>query len=62
MKVTTNYRLGQLGFLADATLAESGAVGNYGTLDQIAALRWVGDNIAAFGSAGLYSQPSGPSR
>ncbi|HUQ06195.1 MAG TPA: carboxylesterase/lipase family protein [Kofleriaceae bacterium] len=47
--VTINYRLGQLGFLADASLAENGAVGNYGTLDQIAALRWVRDNIEAFG-------------
>jgi para-nitrobenzyl esterase len=47
--VTINYRLAQLGFLADASLADNGAVGNYGTLDQIAALRWVRDNIAAFG-------------
>lgn len=48
--VTINYRLAQLGFLADASLAGGdGAVGNYGTLDQIAALRWVRDNIAAFG-------------
>jgi para-nitrobenzyl esterase len=47
--VTTNYRLGQLGFLADASLDDAGARGNYGTLDQIAALRWVRDNIAAFG-------------
>ncbi len=47
--VTINYRLAQLGFLADASLVENDAVGNYGTLDQIAALRWVRDNIAAFG-------------
>ena len=48
--VTFNYRLGQLGWLADASLATAdGAVGNYGTLDQLAALRWVRDNIAAFG-------------
>jgi para-nitrobenzyl esterase len=43
--VTTNYRLGQLGFLA---LGGEGA-GLYGLLDQIAALAWVRDNIAAFG-------------
>ncbi len=50
--VTLNYRLGVLGFLAHPDLtAESPykASGNYGLLDQIAALRWVHDNIAAFG-------------
>ena len=48
--VTINYRLAQLGFLADAALATTaGSVGNYGTLDQILALTWVRDNIAAFG-------------
>ena len=48
--VTFNYRLGALGFLAHPALAdELGASGNYGTLDQIAALRWVRDNIRAFG-------------
>ncbi|MCL4228254.1 MAG: carboxylesterase family protein [Myxococcales bacterium] len=48
--VTLNYRLGQLGFLAEAALAgPDGAIGNHGTLDQVAALRWVRDNIAAFG-------------
>ncbi|ETR77001.1 carboxylesterase [Afipia sp. P52-10] len=44
--VTLNYRLGALGFLH---LPEIGAHGNQGLLDQIAALRWVRDNIAAFG-------------
>jgi para-nitrobenzyl esterase len=50
--VTINYRLGVLGFLAHPELtAESPhhASGNYGLLDQIAALHWVHDNIAAFG-------------
>lgn len=50
--VTANYRLGLFGFLADRALtAESrhGASGNYALLDQIAALKWVQANIAAFG-------------
>jgi para-nitrobenzyl esterase len=50
--VTINYRLGPLGFLAHPALsAESaeGVSGNYGLLDQIAALRWVQKNIAGFG-------------
>lgn len=50
--VTINYRLGALGYFAHPALsAESphGASGNYGLLDQIAALAWVRDNIAAFG-------------
>ena len=50
--VTLNYRLGLIGYFAHPALsAESkhGVSGNYGTLDQIAALRWVRDNIAAFG-------------
>lgn len=50
--VTLNYRLGLFGFLAHPDLsAESPerASGNYGLLDQHAALRWVRDNIAAFG-------------
>jgi len=50
--VSLNYRLGPLGFLAHPELrAESqhGSSGNYGLLDQIAALRWVQRNIAAFG-------------
>lgn len=49
--VTLNYRLGALGFLyLDEVLGEqySGS-GNNGLLDQIAALQWVHDNIAAFG-------------
>jgi para-nitrobenzyl esterase len=50
--VTINYRLGIFGFLAHPELtAESGhkSSGNYGLLDQVAALQWVRQNIAAFG-------------
>ncbi|WP_435154225.1 carboxylesterase/lipase family protein [Amycolatopsis sacchari] len=48
--VTINYRLGVFGFLAHPGLtAEAGRSGNYGFLDQQAALRWVRDNIAGFG-------------
>lgn len=50
--VSMNYRLGALGYLAHPDLsAESpeGVSGNYGLLDQIAALQWVQRNIAAFG-------------
>jgi len=50
--VTFNYRVGALGFLAHPELsAESDhhTSGNYGLLDQIAALQWVHRNIAAFG-------------
>lgn len=48
--VTVNYRLGALGFLAHPSLAaDRDQLGNYGLADQQAALRWVRDNIAAFG-------------
>src|ERR1017187_10508737 len=50
--VTTNYRLGALGFLSHPELSAKSphhSSGNYGLLDQIAALRWVHDNIAHFG-------------
>ncbi len=50
--VTINYRLGALGFMAHPELtaeAPYGSSGNYGILDQIAALRWIQQNIAAFG-------------
>jgi para-nitrobenzyl esterase len=47
--VTLNYRLGPLGFLAAPGLLEGRTVGNYGLLDQQAALRWVRANAAAFG-------------
>ena len=48
--VSFNYRLGWLGFFDDPALAHKGeATGNYGLMDQIAALKWVRQNIAAFG-------------
>jgi len=47
--VTVNYRLGSLGFLAHPALGPADEIGNYGLADQQAALRWVHDNIAAFG-------------
>ena len=50
--VTINYRLGALGFFAHPELTRESphhASGNYGLLDQIAALTWVRDNIAKFG-------------
>ncbi len=48
--VSINYRVGPFGFLAHPELTkESGASGNYGLMDQIAALQWVQKNIAAFG-------------
>ena len=50
--VTINYRLAALGYLAHPLLSaesEHGASGNYGTLDQVAALGWIQRNIAAFG-------------
>jgi len=50
--VSVNYRVGPLGFLAHPELTKESAhrsSGNYGLLDQIAALHWVKRNIAAFG-------------
>ncbi len=50
--VSMNYRLGMLGFLALRSLAEESpnhAAGDYGLLDQAAALAWVHRNISAFG-------------
>lgn len=50
--VTFNYRLGVLGFFAHPELSAASPIrasGNYGLLDQLAALAWVRDNIADFG-------------
>jgi len=50
--VSFNYRLGRFGFFAHPALTKespAGLLGNYGYLDQIAALRWVQKNAAAFG-------------
>ena len=50
--VTINYRLGVMGYMAHPSLSKSdpnGVSGNYGTLDQIAALEWVQKNINSFG-------------
>lgn len=50
--VTVNYRLGVFGFLAHPDLTKESlhnASGNYGLMDQSAALHWVKENIAAFG-------------
>jgi para-nitrobenzyl esterase len=50
--VTLNYRLGRFGFFAHPSLtkeAGAGPNGNWGLMDQIAALQWVKRNIAAFG-------------
>jgi para-nitrobenzyl esterase len=51
--VTINYRLGPFGWMRHAALRDGATPaeqsGNFGTLDQIAALTWVRDNIAAFG-------------
>jgi para-nitrobenzyl esterase len=50
--VSFNYRLGRFGFFAHPALTKedpTGLLGNYGFMDQIAALKWVKRNIAAFG-------------
>jgi para-nitrobenzyl esterase len=50
--VSFNYRVGRFGFFAHPALSaekSKGQVGNYGYMDQIAALKWVRRNIAAFG-------------
>ena len=64
--VTFNYRLGALGFLAHPDLSSESpqkVSGNYGHLDQLAALSWVKENIAAFGgdpeNVTVFGQSSG---
>ena len=65
--VTINYRLGGLGFLAHPALAAEDSAhptsGNYGLLDQLAALAWVQRNISAFGgdpaSVTLFGESAG---
>ena len=50
--VTINYMLGVMGYMAHPSLSKSdpnGVSGNYGTLDQIAALEWIQKNINSFG-------------
>jgi para-nitrobenzyl esterase len=64
--VSVNYRLGVLGYLAHPQLSKESphaSSGNYGLLDQIEALRWVRENIAAFGgdsgNVTLFGQSAG---
>jgi para-nitrobenzyl esterase len=47
--VSLNYRLGRAGWFAHPALTKEGPTGNYGLMDQIAALKWVQANIASFG-------------
>jgi para-nitrobenzyl esterase len=64
--VTINYRLGWFGFFSHPELTRESpqhASGNQGILDQIAALKWVRDNIAKFGgdldNVTIFGQSSG---
>lgn len=64
--VTFNYRLGMLGFLTLPDLRDEdslGSTGNYGLLDQVAALNWIQHNIAQFGgdpdNVTLFGQSAG---
>ncbi|MES1214177.1 MAG: carboxylesterase family protein [Bacteroidota bacterium] len=49
--VSINYRVGAIGFMAHPELTKegNGTSGNYGLMDQVAALKWVKENISAFG-------------
>ena len=61
--VGVNYRLGVLGYLDVKGMPGSGTGANFGLLDHVAALRWVKDNIAAFGgdpgNVTLFGQSAG---
>lgn len=64
--VTVNFRLGMLGYMCHPQLSEEselGVSGNYGMLDQIAALKWVNENIENFGgdpgSVTVFGESSG---
>lgn len=62
--VNVAYRMGALGFLGHPALkAADGSVGNYGIMDQQAALRWVQDNIGAFagdkGNVTIFGESAG---
>ena len=62
--VTINYRLGALGYLAHPAFADAdGRSGNYGFLDQLAAMKWIKANGAAFGgdtsNVTLFGQSAG---
>ena len=52
--MTLNYRLGALGFLVSSS---DGLFGNFGLMDQRAALHWIQDNIEHFGEAGAVLKP-----
>jgi para-nitrobenzyl esterase len=47
--VSLNYRLGRAGWFTHPALAKEGLSGNYGMMDQVAALKWVQANVASFG-------------
>ena len=54
-----NYRLGSFGFFAHPALSAEqagAALGNYGYMDQIAALKWEQRNVAAFTDPSVWSQ------